>query len=63
MIKIVVGSDGRKYVTHESLPHRQKSEWAGLTEDERSDLALLCGSYETVLAVETILREKNGYGS
>ena len=42
-----------------TTPPAAQREWQGLTEQERDDLALLCGSHATVCTVEETLKAKN----
>jgi hypothetical protein len=42
-----------------TTPPAAKRPWTGLTDDERDDFALLCGSYATVCAIEDTIKEKN----
>lgn len=42
-----------------TTPLAANRQWVGLTDEERDDFALLCGSYATVCAIEDTIKEKN----
>jgi hypothetical protein len=54
--RIIVGADGRKYITTE--PQINKREWQGLTDKEIED-CLEMSIHGTCRAVEAKLKEKN----
>jgi hypothetical protein len=53
--RIIVGADGRKYITTE--PEINKREWVGLTDEEKEHYRKL--GLVGVEIIETILKEKN----
>jgi hypothetical protein len=53
--RIIVGADGRKYITTE--PEINKREWHGLTDEEKEHYRRL--GFVGVEIIETILKEKN----
>jgi len=60
--RVIVGSDGRKYITNEPLLHSPKREWVGFTHEELAWLneALnLGGRFAVIEAIEAKLKEKN----
>ena len=54
--RIIVGADGRKYITTE--PEINKREWVGLT-DEEIENCFEMSMFGTCRAIEAKLKEKN----
>jgi hypothetical protein len=65
--RIIVGSDGRKYITTEPLLHPPAREWVGLTDEEIGDeyvrFEVAKGGFTNfeyaTRAIEAKLKEKN----
>jgi hypothetical protein len=59
--RIIVGADGRYYITTE--PKTNKQEWQGLTEEELENIYKRCTLFNTpkyfAMAIEQALKEKN----